>query len=128
MTHVLGVPAGDDFAASVAAFGTHVDEVIGRLNDVQVVLNDENGVALVNEPMEHSQKFANILKMQTRRGLIENVNRVAGRALVFTASLSQCAGPHRQTEPSPGCPHTYIAQPNFLQRLQLSSVRSLGSA
>ena len=38
---LFGGPGGDDMAAGVAAFGTEVDDPIGGLDDVEVVLDDE---------------------------------------------------------------------------------------
>ena len=34
-------------AAAGAAFGAHVDDPVGRLDDIEVVLDDDDGVALV---------------------------------------------------------------------------------
>ena len=45
VTHVLcsnlfGRTRSNNLTATIAAFGTHVDNVVGRFNNVQVVLND----------------------------------------------------------------------------------------
>jgi peptidoglycan/LPS O-acetylase OafA/YrhL len=45
----LGRALHDDVAAAVAAFGTEVDDPVGGLDDVEVVLDHEHGVALVDE-------------------------------------------------------------------------------
>ncbi|KAG1166331.1 hypothetical protein G6F35_018255 [Rhizopus arrhizus] len=42
--------------ATVAAFRTHVDQPIGRLDDVQVVFDDEDGVAAVDQLVQHLQQ------------------------------------------------------------------------
>ena len=42
--HVLGCPAHDDVAATVATLGTQVDDAVSALDDVEVVLDDEHGV------------------------------------------------------------------------------------
>jgi hypothetical protein len=36
---------GDDAAAIFAAFGTEVEDPVGVADDVEVVLNDDDGVA-----------------------------------------------------------------------------------
>ncbi len=49
---VFGCALGDEVAAFGAGFGADVDEVIGFGEDVGVVLNDDNGVAFIDEAME----------------------------------------------------------------------------
>jgi hypothetical protein len=45
--------AGDhDLASCVAAFGPQVDHVICRLDDVQVMLDQEHGVTRVDDPIQ----------------------------------------------------------------------------
>ena len=43
----------DDAAARVAALRTEIDDMIGHLDDVQVVLNDEHRVARVGQTIEN---------------------------------------------------------------------------
>ena len=43
---LLGRALGDDQAALLPALGAHVDEAVGGLDDVEVVLDDHDGVAL----------------------------------------------------------------------------------
>jgi hypothetical protein len=45
--------AGDhDLAARVAALGSEIDHVIRRLDDVQVMLDQEHGVARIDDPIQ----------------------------------------------------------------------------
>src|SRR6185312_17072342 len=50
--NLLGRAGRDDLAAPLAAFGAEVNEPVGRLDDVQVVLDDHDGVALVAEAVQ----------------------------------------------------------------------------
>lgn len=45
--------AGDDLPALVAAFRAHVDDPVGDLDDFQIVLDDEDAVALIDKLVEH---------------------------------------------------------------------------
>ena len=54
LRHLLGRSLGDDRAAAVAALGTEVDDPVGRLDDVEVVLDHEHRVALVDEALQHA--------------------------------------------------------------------------
>ena len=49
--HLLGRALGDDPASAVATLGTHVDDPVGVLDDVEVVLDDDHRVALVDQPV-----------------------------------------------------------------------------
>src|SRR5947209_17027408 len=46
---LFGCPGGHDFTTSVAAFGAKINHVIGRLDELQVVLDDDNGVAAIDQ-------------------------------------------------------------------------------
>ena len=47
--HVGGRSLRDDLAAAVAAFGTKIGDPIRRLDDFEVVLDDDHRVALVDQ-------------------------------------------------------------------------------
>jgi hypothetical protein len=49
---LFGGALGDEVAAFGAGFGADVDEVVGFGKDVGVVLDDDDGVAFVDEAME----------------------------------------------------------------------------
>jgi hypothetical protein len=50
-----GVPSAIT-AAAVAALGAEVDDPVGAFNDVEVVLDDEDGVAAVDEALEDDEE------------------------------------------------------------------------
>ena len=76
-----GVPSADDRPAPEAALGAEVDDPVGRLDDVEVVLDDQHGVAGVDQARQHGEQPADVLEVQAGRGLVEDVDGVAGRAL-----------------------------------------------
>src|SRR5690349_1052831 len=77
---LLGRTLGDDAAAGFAAFGAEIDDPIGLLDDVKLVLNDEDGVAERDEALENVEQFADVVEMQTGGRLIEDVEGAAGLA------------------------------------------------
>jgi hypothetical protein len=79
--HVLGRAHGDDLAAAVAAFGTEVQQPVGGLHDVEVMLDDDHGVALVDQLVQHFQQLLGVLEVQAGGRLVEDVERAAGGAL-----------------------------------------------
>ena len=47
-------------------------------NDIQVVLDDHDRVALVDQLVEHVEQLARVLEVQAGRRLIEDVDRASG--------------------------------------------------
>ena len=72
---------GDDLAARGSAFGSDVDDMVGDLDDVEVVLDDDDGVAALHEFVQHLQQQADIFEMESRRRLVEDIERAARVAL-----------------------------------------------
>lgn len=77
---LLGCALSDDVAAAGAAFGAEVDEPVGLFDDVEMVLDDDDGVAEVDETIEDIHQFANVVEMKAGGGLVENVECAAGLA------------------------------------------------
>src|ERR1700729_6725 len=85
---VFGGAGGDDVAAAGAAVGAEVDDVVGGLDDVEVVLDDDDGVAAVDEPAQDAQEFADVFEVQPGGGLVQDVDGPAGgAALQFGGEL-----------------------------------------
>ena len=72
---------GNNGSAPNPAFGAKVDQPVSSLNHVEVVLNDQHGVALVDKTAQHREQAADIFKVQTGRRFIEQINGVTGGAL-----------------------------------------------
>ena len=70
----------DDGTAAAAPFGTEVDEVVRRLDDVQVVLNNDNSIAAVDEELQNIHEVVNILAVQARRRFIQDIKGPARAA------------------------------------------------
>ena len=78
---LLGRAMGDDAATALAAFGAHVEDVVGVADDVEVVLDDDDGVAEVGEAMEDFEELANVVEVEAGGGLVEEIEGAAGLAL-----------------------------------------------
>ena len=94
---VLGRALDDDPAAAVAALGPEVDDPVGRLDHVEVVLDHEHGVAGVDEPLQHAEQPAHVLEVQAGGRLVEDVDRAAGGALAELGRRASPAAPRRPT-------------------------------
>jgi len=78
---LFGRALRDDAAAAFAAFRAEVDDPVGLLDDVEIVLDDQDGVAERDEALENIEEFADVVEVKAGGGLIENVKRAAGLAL-----------------------------------------------
>ena len=67
----------DDVAAVFACVGAEVDDPVCAFDHVEVVFDDENGVAAVNEAVEDFDENADVVKVQSRGGFVEEVKRFA---------------------------------------------------
>ncbi len=83
----LGGAGGDDLAAGGAAFGAQVDDPVGGLDDVEVVLDDDQRAAAVDELAEGDQELADVVEVQAGGGLVEDVQDAAGLRGVFRRTL-----------------------------------------
>jgi hypothetical protein len=72
---------GDDAAAVFAAFRAEVEDPVGVADDVEVVLDDDDGVAEVGEAVKDFEELADVVEVEAGGGLVEQVERAAGLAL-----------------------------------------------
>ncbi|CAM5692732.1 hypothetical protein SALBM311S_11115 [Streptomyces alboniger] len=79
---------GDHQATAGAALGSHVDHPFRGLDHVEVVLDDDDRVALVDQSAEDRQQLADVLEVQTGGRLVQDVDRApGGAALQLTGEL-----------------------------------------
>ena len=50
--HFLRRSVGDDSAAFAAGFGADINDAVGFSHDVEVVLDDDDGVAIIHQTVE----------------------------------------------------------------------------
>src|SRR5262245_25130976 len=79
---LLGRADGHDLTAGVPALRAEVDDPVRRLDDVQVVFDHDDRVALRHEPLQHREQLADVLEVQAGRGLVQDVQRAPGGAFL----------------------------------------------
>ena len=57
---------------------THVDDPVGALDDVEIVLDDDEGIALISKPVKDFEERGDVRKMKSGGGFIEEVDSLAG--------------------------------------------------
>ena len=70
-------PFGDDPAPFVSRLGAQVDNPVGRLDYVEIVFDHDDRVPLLDETVEDLEQLVDVVEVQARRRLIEDVERLA---------------------------------------------------
>ena len=71
---LFGCACGKEVAACVTAFRTEVDDVVGTLDDLQVVLDDDDGVAATDKGIKGCKQLLDVVEMQASRRFVEDEN------------------------------------------------------
>src|SRR6478609_7421114 len=71
----------DKLAAGVAAFGAEVYQPVGGLDDVEVVLDHQNRVAAVGEPLQDVEQALDVGKVQAGGRLVQDIDGLARSSL-----------------------------------------------
>ena len=78
--YVFGGAGGDELAAFVAAFGAEVDDVVGGLDDIQVVFDDKERASGFDERAEGGEEFVDVVEVEAGGRLVEDVERLRARS------------------------------------------------
>src|SRR5699024_8734243 len=116
--NLFGRAGTNNLSAGKAAFRTNVNNMVSAFNDIQVVFDDDDRMAAVDQLFERIQQLSYILEMQSGSGLIEEIERmIAGRlAQEFGQLYPLClsSGKGRGT-----LAQLQIAEAHIFERLQL---------
>ena len=64
LCHLFRCACHHHITACLSAFGAEVDDVVGTLDDVHVVFDDDEGVATGNQGIEGIEEFLDVVEMQ----------------------------------------------------------------
>lgn len=118
LSQLFRCPFSHDEAASASPFWSQVDDPIGTLDDVQVVLHDQYRMSFFNETVEGGQELADIFEVKSGRGLVEDVE---GMLLCLLADMggeldTLCLTARKRRR---GLPQGEVAQANLLEDAKL---------
>lgn len=92
--HFLRRSARNHGSAAVSALRSDINNIVRRLDDIQIVFDDNDGISALGQAVQNLHQFVDIRKMKSRRRLVENVDRFpVPRRLSSAASLIRCASP-----------------------------------
>src|SRR5687767_10313280 len=88
---LFGGAFGNDAATIFAAFGTEVDDPVGFGDEIEIVLDDDDGMTGVDEALEHLDEALDVAHVEANGGFFEDEEvallfRVKQRELLFQAS------------------------------------------
>ena len=73
LRHGLGRALGHDPASRPTGLGSEIDDPIGALDHVEMVLDDEHGVARVDQPVQDEHEHPHVVQVQAGGGFVEDV-------------------------------------------------------
>jgi hypothetical protein len=82
----------DDAATSLAAFGPQINEPVSLFDDVQIVFDDQDGVAQVHEALQNVEQFSNVIEMQAGGWFVKDINGATSLAFRKLASKFDALG------------------------------------
>ena len=114
----LGRPFGDELPARVAALGAEIEDPVGALDHVEMVLDHEHGVARVDQAVEDAEQLADIVEVEPGGGLVEDVevrprSRRAASSARDLEPLGLAAG-----QGGGGLAEAEVAEPDVLEDLE----------
>ena len=65
---------------NVAALGSKIDDVIGCFDNLEIMLDDDDSIALIYERMKDLEQSPHVFEVQSRGRLIQDIERLAGCA------------------------------------------------
>src|SRR5262245_59069754 len=71
-------PAPHDPATRFSRLGTEVDHPVATFDDVEVVLDDGDRVAKIDQPLQDFQQFCQVVEVQSGRWFVEEIERAPG--------------------------------------------------
>ena len=75
LSHLLGSATSDKLSATVAPLRTDVDDIIGTLDNLHVMFDDNDGMSTGDERIKRLHQTLDIVEVQSRSGLIEDKHR-----------------------------------------------------
>lgn len=53
MGHFFGRTTGKNFASATSALGSHINQIIGRLDHIQIMFNDQHRITLLYQTIQY---------------------------------------------------------------------------
>ena len=78
LCELFGGAGGNEGAAKGPCAGAEVDEVVGGAEDVEVMLDDDDGVSFAHKGLEDGEEFGDVVGVKADGGFVEEVEGFSG--------------------------------------------------
>ena len=68
----FGGAGKDEVSTTSTAFGTEIDDVVGRFYDIKIMFNHNQRVAALDQGVEGREKAVDVVEMKSRGGFVED--------------------------------------------------------
>ena len=65
----------DNLTSTCSGFGTKVNDPVGGFDDIEIVLNHNDRIALLDKTIQYTQQLQDVIKMQAGCWLIQKIQR-----------------------------------------------------
>src|SRR5258708_35808941 len=79
--HLLRGALRDDASTFFSAFGAEVQYPVGVADHVEIVLDNDDRISQVSEPMQDVEQLANVVEVQASGGFVKKLDSLASLAL-----------------------------------------------
>ena len=119
LRHFLRRAAGHYLAAHIAAIGAKVDQVVCRLDYIQIMLNDQNGISHIHKALQHLDQLMDIRRVKSGGRLVQNIDGAARRYLCQLCCKLDALG-FATGKCGTGLPQPDLAKPHIHKGLDLA--------
>ena len=71
LRHFLRRSCRDDLSTAISGFRAKINHPVSALDHVEVVFNDDDGIARVHEALENLEQHAHVIEVQASGGFVE---------------------------------------------------------
>src|SRR5882724_9341877 len=108
----------DDATSLFSALGSEIENPVGVADHIEIVLDDDDRVSKIGEPVQYVEQFADVVEVQAGGGLVEQIESLAGLTLTeFPGQLDALR--FSAGERHSRLPEMNVSQADIDQRLQL---------
>src|SRR5208283_4746488 len=76
--NVFGSSLCHDAAATLTTFRSEIDNPVGLFDDIEIVLDDQDRIAEIDQALKNIDELSHIVEMQAGGGFVQNVDGAAG--------------------------------------------------
>ena len=124
----FGRALGNNLAALVAGIGAEIDDPVGRFNDVEVVFDDEDGMAGIDEALKDIEQDADVIEVQAGGGFVEQEKGGFGIARAGQGEVGEVADEFEALAFAAGQGVDGLAEPQITETDFLEQLEAGGGA